>query len=126
MATATTRADQVAQQVAGAGHGCSDLAQFQKSQFLLTFVKLGWPIPQYAGSCHVGGAEDLQIEVYRDAATVARRVSLRAARLCLQKGLPPYAYVTAGRVLLTPDQRKTAETLAPIVKGRASIEDCKG
>lgn len=123
---AIDEATALAQKVSAAQQGCGELAAFPKSTYLVTFVKLGWPIPRFSGSCTLSNGENLQIEVYANRSALDRRIATRAARLCPQPKFPGYSYVVVGATaLLTPDEQPTGEAVAPIVKGRAEFEDCK-
>ncbi len=121
---AAGEATDLAQEVSTAQQGCGELTTFPKGTYLVTFVKLGWPIPRFSGSCTLANGENLQIEVYANRQALDRRIATRAARLCPQPKFPGYTYVVADAALLTPDEQPTGEALATIVGGRATFEDC--
>ena len=105
---------------------CRALTAYDRVRFLVTFKRLDWPIPSWVGSCVTANGEDLQIEIWKNRATVAERLRTKAARLCgpHNGGLSGYAFVEGPTFVLQPDTRSTAEALAPRVGGTARWQDC--
>jgi hypothetical protein len=121
------RAEAIGAALEAAGHGCADVGPYPRASYLITFVALDWPIPEWAGNCTLAlNEEDLQVEVYADAATVAERIETRAERLCLETddNFPGYAYLAGDDFVLTPDSREAAELIAPATGVEARYEDC--
>lgn len=106
---------------------CRGLAAYDRVRFLATFQRLDWPIPLWVGSCVTANGEDLQVEIWKNSATVAQRLRTKATRLCgpHNGGLPGYAYVEGPTFVLQPDTRSGAEALAPRVGGTARWQDCR-
>ena len=125
-AAGATVAQTLSAQLGGDTGDCVGFAAYDRAGFLLTFQRLGWPIPMWVGSCAMANGEDLQIEIWKDPAKVAERLRTKADRLCGEHNgaLPGYAFVEGPTFVLQPDTRSGAESLAARVGGVARWQEC--
>jgi hypothetical protein len=126
-ASARARGTELHTALTAAGIKCEPVEEFPRREFLVTFVALNWPIPQWAAHCTLDGGEDLQLEIYADSNHVKRREATRRERFCeADEGRRPdsIAYVAGPDFVLTPDTIATAKRLAPILGGSAREQIC--
>lgn len=128
-AAAMAVADRLADKVRKAGMRCDD---YGPAPYLMydDEYRERLPVPAAVTSCDTDGNEDLTFEVFADAAAARTFVEVKREFLCKRTSeiglheFPGFAYVLGDVWVATPDEKDTAEKLAPILGGEAKVADC--
>jgi predicted small secreted protein len=89
------------------------------------------PLPAAVASCTSEDEEDLTFEVFQDAERAREFVTMKQNLLCQRaKSLnlpdfPGFPYIDGGAWIVEPDEKGTAEKLAPLVGGTAHLASCE-
>jgi hypothetical protein len=123
-------ADALAAKVRAAGMKCDD---YEPTNFRMLQADYEGKIPVAIAmaSCNSDFDEDLTFEVFEDAAQARQFIDGKRELLCRKAAnmkldsFPGFAYVYGGAWIIEPDEKETAEKLAPIVGGKAGVASCK-
>jgi hypothetical protein len=129
-AAALQTAEGLAGRLRAAGIRCEDYTVAPLAMFDADYQRR-MPLAAAIASCTSDGDEDLTFEVFEDAAHARAFVDAKQAYLCkravdLQLGdFPGFVYIDGGTWIVEPDEKATADKLAPMLGGQAKVASCK-
>lgn len=127
-AAALQVADQLAAKLRAAGVACTEYGPHEIALYAATSQN-GLPLAAAITSCETDGEEDVTFEVFEDAKRAQEFLTTKQAALCrhaaqMQLVFPGFAYVDGGAWIVEPDEKDTAEKLAPLLGGTAHVASC--
>ena len=108
---------------------CTDYAPAPFAMFDADYQRR-LPLAAAIASCTTDNDEDLTIEVFADPTRAREFVEQKRAYLCGRAvdlklaDFPGFFYVDGGAWLVEPDDKATADKLAPILGGKAGAAQC--
>ena len=129
-AAALQTATQLAGKVRAAGLACDAYEPAPFGMFDAGYQRR-LPLPAASASCEGDDKEDLTFEVFEDAKQARQFVDAKQALLCRRAAdmqlteFPGFPYVDGGAWIVEPDEKATADKLAPILGGTANMASCK-
>jgi len=123
-------AEQLAGKVRAAGLACTGYAPSPFGAFDADYQRR-LPLAAAIASCTTEGEADLTFEVFADAQRARQFVDAKQQLLCKKMAekqlfeFPGFPYVDGGAWIVEPDDKETADKLAPILGGTAQQHPCK-
>ncbi len=130
-AAAIKTAEELVAKVRAAGIACDDYQPAAAADFGADYQRK-LPLPGVSASCTTDGDEDLTFEVFESPEQAQTFVTRKQRLLCEQAvkaGAPDYPgfpYVSAAAWIVEPDEKETADRLAPILGGESHVARCSG
>jgi hypothetical protein len=127
-AAALQVADQLAAKLHPAGVTCTDYGPHELALYDADYQRRV-PLAAAITSCDSDGDEDITFQVFADAKQAQEYVATKLAMLCrhtaeMKLGFPGFPYVDGGAWIVEPDEKDTADKLAPILGGTVHVASC--
>lgn len=128
-AGALKTAEELAAKVRATGTECNDYSVHPIAVYDADYQRR-MPLAAAISSCETETEEDLTFEVFLDAEKKQAFVDAKQAMLCRKaanmklRGFPGFPYIDGGAWIIEPDEKATAERLAPLLGGEAKVAGC--
>jgi hypothetical protein len=122
-------AEQLAGKVRAAGMACDGFEPSPVGSFDADYQRK-LPLAAAVATCSTDDEEDLTFEVFKDAKLAREFLEAKQKLLCARAaamqltGFPGFPYVDGGAWIVEPDEKATAERLAPVLGGEAKVAGC--